>query len=127
VAQYLDTDPPGDLDHLALHLSELVKAPDASPRIRQIAQRILVAVGNAQTWLKQVRVDAKALFNMTPAQLAQPAAQSLLEDLVAQATYAYIGQLNPTTNTTIPGIVQVHDEVQQLATFDITTNVPKSL
>ncbi len=127
VAQFLDTNPPGDLDHMALHLSELVKAPDASPRIRQLAQHILIAVGNAQAWLKQVRMDAKALFNMSPAQLAQPAAQSVLEDLVAQATYAYIGQLNPTTNTTIPGIVQVHDDVQKLATFDITTNVPKSL
>ena len=78
-------------------------------------------------WLTQVRVDAKALFNMSPAQLAQPAAQSLLEDLVAQATYAYIGQLNATTNTTNPGIVQAHYDVQKLATFDITTNVPKSL
>ncbi len=127
VAQFLDTNPPGDLDHMALHLSELIKAPDAAPRIRQLAQRILIAVGNAQMWLKQVRVDAKALFNMSPAQLMQPAAQSMLEDLVAQATYAYIGQLDATTNTTIPGILQAHYAVQQLATFDITANVPKSL
>ena len=127
VAQYLDTDPPGDLDHMALHLSELVKAPDASPSTRQLAQSILIAADNAKMWLTQVRMDAKALFNMSPAQLAQPAAQSLLEDLVEQATYAYIGQLNATTNTTNPGIVQAHYDVQKLATFDITTNVPKSL
>ena len=127
VAKYLATDPPGDLDHLALHLNELVKAPDASPRIRQLAQSILLAVGNAKMWLNQVHMDAKALFNMSPEQLAQPAAQSLLEDLVAQATYAYIGQLNPTTNTIIPGVLQAHYAIQKLATFDITTNVPKSL
>ena len=127
VTQYLDTDPPGDLDHMALHLSELVKAPDASPRIRQLAQSILLAVDNAKMWLTQVRMDAKALFAMSPEQLAQPAAQSVLEDLVAQATYAYIGQLNATTNTTSPGILQAHYDVQKLATFDITTNVPKSL
>ncbi len=127
VAQYLDTNPPGDLDHLALHLSELVKAPDAPPRIRQLAQSILIAVGNAQMWLKQVRVDAKALVNMSPQQLAQPAAQSLLEDMVSQATYAYIGQLDATTNKTIPGVLQAHYDVQKLATFDITTSVPKSL
>ncbi len=127
VPKYLATDPPGDLDHLVLHLSELVKAPDASPRIRQLAQSILIAVGNAKMWLNQVHMDAKALFNMSPEQLAQPAAQSLLEDLVAQATYAYIGQLNPTTNTIIPGVLQAHYAIQKLATFDITTNVPKSL
>ena len=127
VAQYLDTDPPGDLDHVALHLSELIKAPDGSPDMRQLAQSILLAVDNAQMWLKQVRMDAKALFNMSPAQLALPSAQSLLEDLVAQATYAYIGQLNATTNTVIPGVLQAHYAIQKLATFDITTNVPKSL
>ncbi|GAC1402031.1 MAG: hypothetical protein NVS4B12_13770 [Ktedonobacteraceae bacterium] len=127
VPQYLDTNPPGDLDHLELHLSELVKAPDASPRMRQLAQSILIAVNNAKTWLTQVRVDAKTLFNMTPEQLAQPAAQSLLADLVAQATYAYIGQLNVTNNKVLPGVLQAHYDIQKLATFDITTNVPKSL
>ncbi|GAC1460204.1 MAG: hypothetical protein PVSMB2_19880 [Ktedonobacteraceae bacterium] len=127
VPKFLETNPPGDLDHVALHLSELIKAPDAPPHIRQLAQSILIALGNAQTWLKQVRVDAKALFNMSPEQLAQPAAQSLLEDLVAQATYAYIGQLDATTNKTIPGVLQAHYDVQKLATFDISTNVPKSL
>jgi hypothetical protein len=125
--KHLDTDPPGDLDHLALHLSELVKSPDGSQDLRQQAQSILIAVGNAKMWLTQVRTDAKALFNMSPEQLTQPAAQSLLEDMVAQATYAYIGQLDPTTNTTIPGILQAHYAIQKLAAFDITTNVPKSL
>ena len=123
----LATDPPGDLDHIALHLSELVKAPDASANMRQLAQSILIAIGNAQTWLKQVRTDTKALFDMSPEQLAQPAAQNLLEDLVTQATYAYIGQLDATTNKVTPGILQAHYAVQKLATFDITTNVPKSL
>jgi eukaryotic-like serine/threonine-protein kinase len=127
VAQFLDTDPPGDLDHLTLHLSELVKAPDASPQLRHLGQQVLVAIANAQGWLKQVRADAKQLFDMTPEQLAQPAAQNLLEDLVAQATYAYIGQLDPATNNIKLGITQAHYDVQKLATFDITTQVPKNL
>ncbi len=127
VAQYLDTNPPGDLDHLTLHLSELVKAPDASPQLRQVGQQVLVAIANAEGWLKQVRVDAKQLFDMTPDQLAQPAAQNLLEDLVAQATYAYIGQLDTATNKIKPGITQAHYDVQKLATFDIMTQMPKNL
>ncbi len=126
-APNLATNPPGDLDHIVLHLNELIKAPDASPRIRQLAQSILIALSNAQMWLKQVHMDAKALFDMSPQQLAQPAAQNLLEDMVTQATFAYIGQLDATTNKTIPGILQAHYAIQKLATFDITTNVPKSL
>jgi hypothetical protein len=78
-------------------------------------------------WLQQVRTDTKKLFNMTPNQLAQPAALDVLDDLVTQATYAYIGQLDPITNTVKPGVLQVHYDVQKIATFDITKNVPKSL
>ncbi len=74
-----------------------------------------------------VRTDARQLFNMTPDQLAQPAAAQLLDDLVTQVTYACIGQLDPSTNTIKPGVLQAHYAAQQLATFDITRNVPQSL
>ncbi len=127
VAEFLDTDPPGDLDHMQLHLSQLVKAPDVSPESRQHAQNIIVSLDNAKGWLQQVRKDAKKLFDMTPDQLALSSAQETLEDLATQATYAYIGQLDPATNKTIPGILQAHYDVQKLASFDITTHVPTSL
>ena len=119
--------PPGDLVHLVLHVSELNRAPDATPQMHKLSQSIVVAVNDAKAWLLQVRMDAKQLFNMTPAQLAQPAARAVLNDLVTQATYAYIGKLDPTTNTVIPGMLQAHYYEQQLATFDITRNVPKSI
>jgi hypothetical protein len=125
--QFLDSDPPGDLDHMVLHLSELNRAPDATPQIHTLSQEIVVALGNAKGRLQQARTDAKQLFNMTPDQLAQPAALAVLNDLVTQATYAYIGQFDPITNTVKPGVLQVHYDVLKLATFDITKNVPKSL
>ncbi len=127
VAQYLATDPPGDLDHLLLHLTQLNRAPDATPEIHQLTAKIIDAITNAQGWLKMVRTDARQLFNMTPAQLAQPAAAQLLDDLVTQVTYASIGQLDPSTNTVKNGVLQAHYYAQQLATFDITRNVPPSL
>src|SRR6266487_926731 len=119
--------PPGDLFHMDLHLTELNRAPDATPQMHTLSQEIVVALGNVQGWLQQARTDAKQLFNMTPDQLAQPAALDVLDDLVTQATYAYIGQFDPITNTVKPGVLQVHYEVLKLATFDITKNVPKSL
>jgi hypothetical protein len=127
VVKYLATDPPGDLDHMILHLSELNRAPDATPQMHTLSQDIVVALGNVKGRLQQVRADAKQLFDMTPAQLAQPAALAVLDDMVTQATYAYIGQFNPITNSVKPGVLQVHYDVLKLATFDITKNVPKSL
>jgi hypothetical protein len=126
-AEFLATNPPGDLDHIALHLNQLVKAPDVSSENRQRVQDIVVALDNAKGWLQHVREDAKKLFYMTPEQLTQPSAQGLLEDLATQATYAYIGRLDPTTNRVVPGILQVHYDIQKLATFDITARVPTSL
>jgi hypothetical protein len=126
VAEYLATDPPGDLDHMILHLSELNSAPDATPQMHTLSQEIVVALGNVKGWLQQVRTDAKQLFDMTPAQLAQPAALAVLDDLVTQAIFACIGQFDPFTNSVKPGVLQVHNDVLKLATFDITKNVPKS-
>lgn len=127
VAQYLATDPPGDLDHMKLHLSQLNRAPDATPQMHTLSQGIVGALDNVKGWLQQVRTDAKQLFHMTPDQLAQPAARDVLDDLVTQVTYAYIGQLDPITDTVKPGVLQIHYDVLKLATFDITKNVPKHL
>ncbi len=127
VAQFLATDPPGDLDHMRLHLSQLNRAPDATPQMHTLSQEIIGALDNVQGWLQQVRKDAKQLFYMTPDQLAQPAALDVLDDLVTQVTYAYIGQPVPSTNTVKLGVLQAHYDVLKLATFDITKNVPKQL
>jgi hypothetical protein len=83
--------------------------------------------GNVKKWLEQVHADAKELVNMGPDQLTQSSAQVLLEDLATQATYAYIGQLDPTTNKVIPGMLDAHYDIQKLAAFDITAHVPTSL
>jgi serine/threonine protein kinase len=127
VAQYLATNPPGDLDHMRLHLSQLNRAPDATPQMHTLSQEIIVALDNVKGWLQQVRTDAKQLVHMTPDQLAQPAARDVLDDLVTQTIYAYIGQLDPITGTIKPGVLQAHYNVLKLATFDITKNVPKRL
>jgi hypothetical protein len=64
---------------------------------------------------------------MTPDQLTTTAARDMMDELVTLVTYAYIGQLDPATNTVKPGVLQAHYEAQKLATFDITNKVPQSL
>lgn len=123
----LTHNPPGYTEHIQLHLDGVVKAPDATPQMRTIASKIIMDVQNAQIWLQQVRKDAKQLVLMDANQLSQPSSLALLNDMLTNATYAYIGQLNPLTNQTTPGITQAHDEMQQLAALNLTTQLPQSI
>lgn len=123
----LSTNPPGYLDHFPLHIDGVIKAPDATPRMREISAAILDALSNAKKWLSQARIYARQLALMNNSQLAQAGALTLIDNLVTNVTYAYIGQLDPKTNTVVPGILQVHYDVQQLATLTITKNLPPSI
>ncbi len=124
-----DHDPFGYVDHIQLHVEQVAKAPDATPEMRQTAARILDAVNRAKIWLTDVHGDAVKLYQIstTPGQLMQPSAGALLDDMVTQATYAYIGQLDPATNQVQTGVLQAHYDIQNLATLTITTNLPQSL
>jgi hypothetical protein len=125
--KFLATNPPGYLAHLPLHVQQALRAPDATSEIKTLAPQILDALNHAQVWFTQVRKDAKTLFAMSPAQLSQPAARDIMDDMVTQATYAYIGQLDPSTNKVTAGVLQAHYDIQKLATFDITKSVPDKL
>jgi len=46
---------------------------------------------------------------------------------VTQATYAYIGKMNPETSQVQGGVLQAHYAIQQLAAYTITTNLPQHL
>jgi serine/threonine protein kinase len=129
VAANLDKDPPGYVDHIELHVGQVGKAIDITPETRQRTARIIDAINRAKGWLQNVRKDAVQLFQMqdNPTQLMQPGAGSLLEDMTTQATYAYIGQLDPTTDQVRTSVIQAHYEIQQLATITITSNIPQNL
>jgi hypothetical protein len=119
--------PPGYVDHVPLHLNGVIKAPDATAQMRRISTRIIDELNNAANWLKQARILARQLALMDNNQLSQPATITMIDNLLADVTYAYIGQLDPKTNTVVPGILQVHYDVQQLAAFTITKNLPQSI
>jgi len=119
--------PPGYIDHVALHLNAVIRAPDATPQMRALATEIVQALNNAGRWLDQSRMLAKQLVSMNQDQLAQPTTLTMLDTLLTDTTYAYIGQLNPNTNQVLPGVLQVHYDIQRLATFNITPNLPQSI
>jgi hypothetical protein len=47
-------------------------------------------------------------------------ASSILNDLFTQANYAFVGQFDPSTNTVKEGVVQIHYNIQGLATFEVS-------
>jgi serine/threonine protein kinase len=121
------TNPPGYTQHVALHLNGVVQAPDATQQMRQLATKIIEALNNVKTWLGQVRSYAQQLVMMNAAQLSLPSTQTMLDNMLLSATYAYIGQLDPQTNQVIDGVLQIHYDIANLATLTLTPNLPQTI
>ena len=112
--------PPGYLYHINKHLQGIIQAPGATQDQRQIAAQIDKAINQVTSWLQQVRTDAKKLMNTPDNQLLSQRSLSLLNDMDTQAGYAYSGQLDPATNQTQGGVLQIHHNIERLATFNVT-------
>jgi serine/threonine protein kinase len=112
--------PPGYLKHINTHLVEIVECPGVTADQRALAIEINAALNNVQAQLVKVHTDAAKLVHMSDAQLQQPQAAVLLNDLFTEANNAFAGQVDPNTNQVIPGVVQIHYNIQRLATMDIT-------
>ena len=116
----LNQQPPGYLDHIGTHLRELSGSPGVTAAQRALAIRIGQAINNVQAWLEAVRTDAVKLVQMNNGQLSQPAALTILNDMLTQAKYALVGQFDPNTSTVREGVAEIHDYIQGLATFDVS-------
>jgi len=113
-------EPPGYLQHIGTHLQELSQISSATASQHALAIQIDQAISNVQGWLNAVHADASKLIHMSSAQLIQPDALTTLNDLFTQANNAFVGQVDPNTNNVKDGVVQIHYNIQALATFDIT-------
>ncbi len=116
--------PPGYLQHIGTHLREITQSPGVTPAQYALAIHITQAIDNIQVWLDAVRSDALKLVGMNNSQMSQAAALSILNDLYTQANHAFVGQFDPNTATVKEGVVQIHYNIQRLATFDVTQCTP---
>jgi hypothetical protein len=105
------------LDQLVLRFSLLARAPDLTQDQRNLLQQNLVVSSNVKHWLMQVRQDAKQLVHMNDAQLSSPKALSLIDDMARQASYAYIGQTDPSVLSQ-RGALWMYNYLPYLATFE---------
>jgi hypothetical protein len=116
-------DPGSYMDQINYHLNGLINAPGSPSNIRSIAATILPIMSNVTTWLQKLRTDDKQLLAMNDAQISQPAAFSLLNDMVVQASNAYSGGTNPSTNQFLQGVVWIHQELQSMASINISSYI----
>jgi hypothetical protein len=112
-------EPPDYLDHISHHLNGLLEAKP-TPAIRQKIGALITALGNVNQWLKQAQQDAQQLMKMSDDQLMQQDTLSVINDMIANVDRAYSGQPDPSTNTMKEGVDWIHNQMQFLATLDIT-------
>jgi hypothetical protein len=113
-------DPPSYLDSIVFHLNGLLQAGSSTATMRTHIAAIFVALNNVRSWLLHVRQDGRQLLQMNDAQLLQPAAFSLINDMIASASNAYAGQVDVATGRMQQGAVWIRNQLQALATLDIT-------
>jgi len=111
--------PPGYVYHIDLHLHGVIASPGATAGQRALAAEIDATLVRVTSWLNQLRGDARQLAAMTDAQLRQPRADGLLNDMYSMAQYAFVGQANPAGNTALGGASAINYDILRLATLPV--------
>src|SRR5207249_9251298 len=102
------------------HLNALIQSSGSTPDQRRLAIKIDAAVKNVAGWLARVRTNAQQLVLMSDQQLAQPTTRDeLLDTMANDALSAFAGRIDPNTGNVQEGVIQLHYDIQRLATFDI--------
>ncbi|MGH2506776.1 MAG: hypothetical protein ACRDHZ_05100, partial [Ktedonobacteraceae bacterium] len=116
----LNQNPPSYIDQIVYHLNGLINAPGSPASVRSTAATLLPSMSSVDTWLQNLRTDDKQLLAMTDAQLSQPAAFSLLDDMALQAGNAYSGTTDPSTGQFKQGVAWIHQQLQSIATITVS-------
>lgn len=119
--------PPGYVYLVQSHLNGAVLSPQTTPAQHQLALQINGDINPLIQALTSVYQDAKRLVQMTNTQLLQASALTIIDNLATQAQEVYTGQVNPSTGTSQGGALWIYDNLQRLATFEVSAYIaPKS-
>ncbi len=113
--------PPGYLAHVDLHLVGYSHSPGVTADQRRLATKIDTMLIAVTSLLWKVHGDATLLAKMSDTALLAPQALSLLDDMYTNANNAFVGQPDPATGSVQGGVTQIHDELQLLATIEVST------
>ncbi len=112
-------DPPGYVDAITHYLHDLLDAPGITAPQRTLITTALTALTMVKANLEQVHQDAKKLVQMNNTQLLDVTTVPLLDDLVAHANSAYVGQSDVNTGARQDGTISIYDTIQSLASFHV--------
>ncbi len=112
--------PSSYIDSIAVHLNGVIHTSNASPTLYKNTAELIDALNNVRTWMNTMRQDAIQLIKMSNAQLSQPQAFLLLNDMIENANRAYGGQVDAATGEMHEGITWLHTHMQELAVLDVT-------
>ena len=115
-----EQNPPGYLAHIDFHLVGYTHSPGVTADQKRLANKIDAMLIAVTTTLRKVHGDAALLAKMSDTALLAPQALSLLNDMETHANDAFVGQLDPATGSVQGGITQIHDELQLLATIEVS-------
>ncbi|MBV9709795.1 MAG: hypothetical protein JO011_02625 [Ktedonobacteraceae bacterium] len=115
---YSDEVPPGYAYLISEHMAGAIQSAQTTPDQRKLAVQINTKLDEVKLLCEEVRHDAKQLLSMSNAQLLQPGAQVMLNELATRAQYAYTGQHDG-------GALWIYNNLQRLAAFDVRPYVAK--
>jgi len=113
-------DPPGYLYHIGKHLHEITVLPDTSATQKALAIQINQATNGVSRWAQTIHDDVLKLYFMTDSQLFGNVGRSLLDEVATLANDEFVGTVDAHAQV-MDGVVQIHYNIQRLATFDIRT------
>ena len=113
------------VDHMLFHLARVIQSPGATPALHALAIQISTAINNVKSWLGQVRLDAVQLLHIPGEQLTRLSAFEILGNLELQARSAFAGQTDPDTGNLQEGAAWIFDNIERLATLDVTAYSPR--
>ena len=125
------TNPDGYVNHIQYHLAQIASASEITPAVHASCIQITHDLNtNIRLWLENVRSDDRAILLSALADLntlrSDRVAQKL-DEMMSLISAAYYGKLDSQTGQMQNGVVQVHFALQQMATMQVTKNLPAQL
>ena len=112
--------PPPYLAHVDFHLVGYAHSPGVTADQKRLANKIDGMLITVTALLWKVHAEAAQLAKMSDTALLGSQALSLLNDMYSNANDAFVGQSDPATGNVQGGVTQIHDELQRLATMEVS-------
>jgi eukaryotic-like serine/threonine-protein kinase len=116
---------PGYLTHIHNHLNAMIQAPGILKDQVTMGTQIATELNTIDAWLKDLQTTARQLLAMNDTQLMQTQGTNLRNQLSGQATQVLSGGTDTGTGQLQKGVASISDQIQQLATMDVTAYTGK--